>query len=793
MANYSTLKAAVADVVKANGTRAITGANLQAVLLSIINSVGGGGYIFKGVATPSTNAGTPDENVFYIASQQGTYVNFGNIVLTADEVAVLKYNGSWTKETTGIATADKLGIKEIRFNTTQGQPHSSTLDRVNVDIKAGESFIIQSTSANTYNNNVAIFADYSDGTRESISDITPYNEAITLTASKDIVMLGVYISSAASSATVSKIVYYSTSYIARGAFDGYNALRANAMILDDMLNNSYENVIEDIEAKTITFNDKGVRVFLYGKRLVLQGTFVINYANSGNGAWVLDMATVQNAQDGDVITLDNTKVFYAGWLEKKIKNNIILFTCYFGRMGSGGVLGELLLKKNILNDRIFTGIIAPVNALSAVTDTIYYDNSRQVVVVKKEGFRLVFSYKWCIVAGSSDFEMQMGTTNYENGGWFLKRSAVLSVANGGTIELSSTNIYYEKVSSSTFATKGDLLLCYAYYTTITPVGLFGPYLNTAVTPALLKQNAFNSTYNDTDITAKCKQYSAMLNNSGEAETLVFMTDPHLLGATNTFNETTFKTYIGLLQKYYNMLPVDWMVCGGDWLNSGDYQDAACWKLGYTDATMRKLFKHYYPLLGNHDTNYQGVVSASDSSRGDLTQQTLVNLMFRENGNTYYEWMGNNTRFFVFDTQLDWDYWMNDFKREQIDWFGTKLLTNTSSHIIVLQHMYYYSGTNMCEIAEQIQTICGAFNGRQSVTLNSKTYNYASATGTIHCIIAGHSHQDAIITNSNVPVWLTTNMQDGSTPTFDLLLVDYTANELKSVRVGTGSDRTMTLA
>ena len=98
MANYSTLKAAVADVVKTNGTQAITGANLQSVLLSIINSVGGGGYIFAGVATPSTNAGTPDQNVFYIGGA-GTYANFGTSVTVYDgSICVFKYNGSWTKE-----------------------------------------------------------------------------------------------------------------------------------------------------------------------------------------------------------------------------------------------------------------------------------------------------------------------------------------------------------------------------------------------------------------------------------------------------------------------------------------------------------------------------------------------------------------------------------------------------------------------------------------------------------------------------------------------------------------------
>lgn len=106
MANYSTLKAAVADVVKTNGTQAITGANLQTVLLSIINSVGGGGYIFKGVATPSTDAGTPDENVFYIGGA-GTYANFGtSVTVPVGSICLFKYNGSWATEQIEIFNAN---------------------------------------------------------------------------------------------------------------------------------------------------------------------------------------------------------------------------------------------------------------------------------------------------------------------------------------------------------------------------------------------------------------------------------------------------------------------------------------------------------------------------------------------------------------------------------------------------------------------------------------------------------------------------------------------------------------
>ena len=96
MANYSNLKAAIADVIKTNGTKAITGQVLQHTLNSIV-SVIGANYQFAGVATPSTNPGTPDQNVFYVAMQGGTYTNF-NATALPDGISLLMWNGSWSSQ-----------------------------------------------------------------------------------------------------------------------------------------------------------------------------------------------------------------------------------------------------------------------------------------------------------------------------------------------------------------------------------------------------------------------------------------------------------------------------------------------------------------------------------------------------------------------------------------------------------------------------------------------------------------------------------------------------------------------
>lgn len=107
MANYASLKAAIADVIKTNGSNAITGALLQQSLMSMIDSLGAG-YQFAGVAAPSTNPGTPDQKVLYITSTPGTYTNFDGIIVNDMEFAILTYSGSWTKIATNIATIDAL-------------------------------------------------------------------------------------------------------------------------------------------------------------------------------------------------------------------------------------------------------------------------------------------------------------------------------------------------------------------------------------------------------------------------------------------------------------------------------------------------------------------------------------------------------------------------------------------------------------------------------------------------------------------------------------------------------------
>lgn len=73
----------------------------------------GDGYLYMGMAVPSTNPGTPDQKVFYFAGEPGTYLNFG-LTVASGELAVFKYsNSTWTKDVIDIPVSILNGNKPM--------------------------------------------------------------------------------------------------------------------------------------------------------------------------------------------------------------------------------------------------------------------------------------------------------------------------------------------------------------------------------------------------------------------------------------------------------------------------------------------------------------------------------------------------------------------------------------------------------------------------------------------------------------------------------------------------------
>lgn len=96
---------------------------------------------FAGIATPTTDPGTPKAKVFYIANGKGTYDNFGGIDVTEDDVVILYYDTAWHKVATGIASQEKLTELESKIGGEQTFNITKTTKRY--DNSLCEFFFIQ--------------------------------------------------------------------------------------------------------------------------------------------------------------------------------------------------------------------------------------------------------------------------------------------------------------------------------------------------------------------------------------------------------------------------------------------------------------------------------------------------------------------------------------------------------------------------------------------------------------------------------------------------------------------------
>lgn len=338
----------------------------------------------------------------------------------------------------------------------------------------------------------------------------------------------------------------------------------------------------------------------------------------------------------------------------------------------------------------------------------------------------------------------------------------------------------------------------------------------------LIKGTFNSSYNETVVFDIRKEFCSRLNTEGDVETFLFFTDPHLTPNSRyeSMNEFLRNKYISTLQKYYNSLPLDSCICGGDWLNFSHTKDAARSWIGYCDAYMRKLFRNYIPVFGNHDSNPYNPNTEQSSWLNALTYKEMENLMFRENKGTYYSYKAVNTHFYVLNSGVSFIKEMTNstYSRlvsnrwPQVDWLGQKFLSEDPEHGIIVLHIYS-NGSNESEwfsnetgywaagihaLGANVKAMAIAYNKRQSITLNGNTYDFSNCEGNIAFIMCGHTHYDYVDTSGELPIVCCTNLEggylDGNTvkyslePTFDNCVVDYDSGTLYMVRVGVAKSR-----
>ena len=150
---YDQIKESIKAVIKENGNYGITGNVLQAVLLSMVDTLGPE-YQFLGIATKSTVPVVVEGNSFYITTEVGTYTNFKNSGNTA-------------------ITVNRLGI----LTSTNGTAWNFTPIFIGVSKGGGEVF-------NDYDNNTAAGNNsHAEGTKTTASGGNSHAEGSSTVAS----------------------------------------------------------------------------------------------------------------------------------------------------------------------------------------------------------------------------------------------------------------------------------------------------------------------------------------------------------------------------------------------------------------------------------------------------------------------------------------------------------------------------------------------------------------------------------------------------------------------------------
>lgn len=290
--------------------------------------------------------------------------------------------------------------------------------------------------------------------------------------------------------------------------------------------------------------------------------------------------------------------------------------------------------------------------------------------------------------------------------------------------------------------------------------------------------------NEVDCIDEIKNYLALFNGH-KSDSFLFFTDPHLLGKKDVFNIDKFNYFLSYLEHVYNLTPCNFIACGGDWLNTGDTANGAKYKLGFLAGIMSHMFgDKYKAIIGNHDTNYLGVT--------ELEEQTLSNLWYQNIGKNYYHFKTPNARYYILDTGEENKTTMNEYRWAEMEWLINSLIENDDEYSILMFHIFYMAGASSgtfttTDIIEQIIT---AYNAHTTLSLNNKTYDFSNCTGKIIICQVGHSHADFETTLGNIPVVGTINFTNQDIPSFDLVYIDYEEKKYNTIRIGTGSNRTI---
>lgn len=827
MANYASLKAAIQEVVKTNGNKEITGALLQQSLLAMINSLGAG-YQYAGIATPSTNPGTPDQNVFYLASTAGTYTNFGGIVLADGEIAILKYNGAWSKDSSGAASLEKVNqlgqnIDSVGQNYVLGASYYSDGGlRGAPDWFAAVDFIpVKTGDVVLWNPGLANYGGYMilyDSAKNKLDDFSANATERTITISDNSAAFIRPSFAIANMANAKLVVNGKTVWIPSEnnvglsvALDEQKAVLgssigkyvpfyfmngtisnpANATIVTLRGRNTLAIPVSPNHKYRILSNSAPHDGYNYYFQLVTfstdsPGTLSQNQIRNWIDQWdkafsVGDTIEINESEYGIVLLMfEQTLKSASGTRLPLRESNFDLGDICIIDVSDSSLEGiyEKIQEQEMATVACSSTIMT---ALSDARNVVFGANS---LTIKTRGFSFVAGGVQYNITGTDDFLFE-----YYSGRTRRYLCINIQALMDGKRNFSDViQVFNEVAPSKNFC----VLLC--TYIGLPQSGIFfHEYLRNIQNADTIGAQSL------VDYLEKGKDFSALFASAVNAVSFLFFTDPHTGkgGGFDFFD--THTPMLKIIQQYYQSLPFDFVLSGGDWLNNSDTQAMACYKLGNIKQQLKTRLSPCYQMLGNHDTNYQGVA---------LPQDAINSLMFNDFGKSYYRVEQKNCALYVFDSGTDGRTVLSSYEKEQLNWFASTIYAEQKDNIIIASHIIIegsQSDNYISTFATAIEQIAEAYNNRGSVTIDGISYIFTGVTGNgrIRCFIGGHTHFDYVNTEQPIPIFITLNtiattslstiFGDGVKPRFDMILIDFSDGKLHAIRVGDGENRTIDLA
>lgn len=331
------------------------------VLLECIQSLLSGGMTFGGIATPDTEPAISDQNVFYIATEPGTYANFGGITVNDGEAVILQWNnGTWSKNITGFGTSEKLTELYLQINgkeVTEGFRDGFYFNMISAEIGSAYSLDINYAGASEGTRCYKISTTKGEKYLIKGEGRSNYVGLFVLTGSDNIVLQKkaaidarqnpvtidiaetgfLYVNLASYNAETDKVIKINTSKT-EGIAESVKELMAQPVIEQaEVIDEGNSLLLTKKGGKSITFSPKAIdenaipKSYLLRKSINLfDGNYIVGLILPSGGTLITNTETSRTFRNSDFIEVEEGATYKCSTANESGNRtyNNVYWTCY---------------------------------------------------------------------------------------------------------------------------------------------------------------------------------------------------------------------------------------------------------------------------------------------------------------------------------------------------------------------------------------------------------------------------------------------------------------------------------